>query len=79
MSYQAATATGNRSYRLNARSVALVGDYPVDIACTASTDNINADAVSDVFQAFVDLIAGSSAFTITSAVREQSWSENITA
>ncbi|NUS26134.1 MAG: hypothetical protein HOV92_18185 [Streptomyces sp.] len=79
MAYQAAAATGDRSYHANVRSVALVGDYPVDITCVASTDNINADQVAEVFQAFVDMVANSSAFTIASAVRQQSWSENITA
>lgn len=71
--------SGTRQYQLTARSVDFVDeDYHLSILCTAETENMADEDVATIFQKFVDLVAGSEDFVLTSATRTKHFSETIT-
>lgn len=69
---------GNRAYRATLRSVAQVGGAPLVVNCTFESESIDADAMGPVFQAFIDLVAASSDFTVQTAARARTHTENVT-
>ncbi|MFE7273048.1 hypothetical protein [Streptomyces sp. NPDC057623] len=65
-------------WKVSARSVDRVGDYPVEIAVSLSVDNPDDPAMAPIVQKLVDLIAGSPDFLLSSAARSYSYSESMT-
>ncbi|WP_028814424.1 hypothetical protein [Streptomyces flavidovirens] len=65
-------------WTIDARSVTTIGEYPVQLAITATTDNPNAPEMGAIVQQFVDLIARSEHFRLSGASRTYSYSEAVT-
>lgn len=81
MAYGTPVESGNREYALFMTSVTPVGEYLVNIQCTATTDDSNSEGLETVFQQFVDLIGdGGDHFTVypTSATRIKHTTEYVT-
>ncbi|MCI3271387.1 hypothetical protein [Streptomyces cylindrosporus] len=65
-------------WRVSARSVAHVGDYPVDFNIAVLVDNPDDPAVGPIVQKLVDLIDGSEDFDLGVASRTYAYTEAMT-
>jgi hypothetical protein len=65
-------------FLITGRSVDMVGDYHMQFAMTLTTDDTSSPDVVPIVQQMVDLLAGSTHFTVSSAQRQHTRTEAIT-
>lgn len=80
MPYGTLSEINQRSYTMVITSVAHIGEYPVIITCSASTDNMNNETeLPGIWQSFVDFVGdGGSNFNILSDTRTKTFEETVT-